>query len=63
MAKKLEAYKVTSSLSRYPTTSAELEAAGIRLKRSNYQEKDTNGNLRNNIYYIISSSASPEGLG
>jgi len=60
-AKKLELYKAQNG--RYPTNATQLEAADIKLNRSNYSLTNTNGTARNNVYYIITNSAHPDGAG
>lgn len=61
MAKKLEIYKANNG--RYPTSSGQLEIADIKVNKSNYRETNTDGSQRNNLYYIVSSSTHPDGVG
>lgn len=52
VGKKLEIFRTTSALDRYPVTEAELEAADIKFTQRNYLLTQTDGTPRNNVYYI-----------
>lgn len=58
MAKKMELFKVDNG--RYPESASELDALGLKLNKGNYQ-LDSGGSPRNNLYYITSNAAHPDG--